>query len=232
MRHIYISRLSLILATLAVLPVTPAMATSAPVTHASGMPIEKITSAERVRIEKMLDQALNEAADDLELIEGQTGFDIRTRLVPERRTIIIDMGGRAVPSHAGGELEDQQHRLALVALDFLRGIIAVDGAEFQFSGRDIDELRPDPSPPNQSRQRQGTRVNATHPKTVPQRQAPKIALAGGAGCTLIISATIGARSAIHQAALPKTSSRRVSLATWRPCSSSSDCMACQGLLLG
>ncbi|NYF35366.1 hypothetical protein [Stenotrophomonas sp. JAI102] len=172
MRIIYLSRMPFIFATLAVLPSTPAMASSAPITHANGTPIENIGRPERVRIEKMLDKALSEAAENLALIEGQTGFNIRTRLVPERRTVIIDLGGRAVPSHTGAELEDQQHRLALVALDLLRGVVAVDGAEFQFAGHDIHQLRPDPLPPIEPRQRQGSRTNVA---------PPKVALAGGHG---------------------------------------------------
>ncbi len=172
MRIMYLSKLPFIFATLAVLPSTPVMASSAPITHASGTPIENIGRPERARIEKMLDKALSEAAENLTLIEGQTGFNIRTRLVPERRTVIIDLGGGAVPSHTGGELEDQQHRLALVALDLLRGVVAVDGAEFQFAGHTIHQLRPDPLPPIEPRQRQGSRTNVA---------PPKVALAGGHG---------------------------------------------------
>ena len=172
MRIMHLSKIPFIFATLAVLPSTPAMASSAPIPHASGTPIENIGSPERARIEKMLDKALSEAAENLTLIEGQTGFNIRTRLVPERRTVILDLGGGAVPFHTGGELEDQQHRLALVALDLLRGVVAVVGAEVQFAGHTIHQLRPDPLPTIEPRQRQGSRANVA---------PPKVALAGGHG---------------------------------------------------
>ncbi|MDR6991709.1 N-acetylmuramoyl-L-alanine amidase [Luteimonas sp. 3794] len=150
--------------------ISPAEAQSQ-VRHAEGRPIEQLSSIDRTRIERMLDEALTEAVAHLPLIEGQTGFDIRTRLVPERRIVIIELGTRAIPTHTGSELEDQQHRIYHVADELLRDVIDVNGAEFRYGGKDILRILPDPAAPARPRSRERTQT-AT---------APKVALAGGHG---------------------------------------------------
>ncbi len=156
------------------------------VRHASGTLIEDLSRKDRTRIEKMLDQVLTEAAARLPLIEGQSGFDISTRLVPRTRTLIIDLGSRAIPAYTGSELEDQQHQLYLIAVDLLRDVVAVDGAEFRYLGRDIFEILPD-SPPRERLPLQGN--------TTSNSATPKVALAGGHGLYFTTPTTTGAPNA-------------------------------------
>lgn len=142
------------------------------VRHAEGAPIGQLSSIDRTRIERMLDETLTEAAAHLPLIEGQTGFDVRTRLVPERRILIIELGSRAIPAHTGSELEDQQRQLSIIALDLLRDLVAVDGTAFVYDGKDIFQILPEPLPPVKPQARL---------RTSQVSLPPRVALAGGHG---------------------------------------------------
>ncbi|WP_440976583.1 N-acetylmuramoyl-L-alanine amidase family protein [Pseudoxanthomonas winnipegensis] len=141
--------------------------------HASGTLIKDVDPIQRKRIEELLDQTLAEAAAHMTLIDGQTSFDIKTKLIPGRHVVIIDLGTHATPARAGAEWEDQQHELAMIAVDLLRGLVSVDGAEFTFGGYGIHQLRPDP-PVSFAPPRSSSRATALATST-------KVALAGGHG---------------------------------------------------
>lgn len=137
-----------------------------------GTPIEELNSVDRERIERMLDDELTELAAGLPLIEGQTGFDINTRLVPGRRLVLVELGTRAIPSHTGSELEDQQHQFLITANELLRGVVEVNGVHFRYGGKNIFEILPDPLPPPRPPRREGTSKTPA---------PPKVAIAGGHG---------------------------------------------------
>lgn len=118
-------------------------ATQADIAHANGSQIERLSKAERAEIERMLDQVLADAASKLTLIDGQTGFDIRTKLLPKQYAVVIEMGTRAIPSHTGSELEDQQDVLSVIVRETLRDQISIDVVEFRYGGRNIFDIMPD-----------------------------------------------------------------------------------------
>jgi len=137
--------------------INAAAAARAEVPHQSGKPIEDLSKSERLEIEGMLDGVLAEAAARFKLIDGQSGFDIRTRLVPHGYRIVIEMGSRAIPAHTGSELEDQQHTLSTIVHESLAGEISVDVVEFRYGGRDIFDILPEEVPTFQPRKQNAIR---------------------------------------------------------------------------
>jgi len=173
MRKLYRSALLIVLISQGFcLPMAAAIAAPSDIVHASGKPIEGLSKSERAEIERMLDGVLAEAAEKFELIDGQTGFDIRTKLIPRRCTIVIEMGARAIPVHTGSELEDQQDKLDVIVRETLRDEISVDAVEFRYGGRNIFDILPDDVPVFQPR-KSVSDISATTPAIV--------SLAGGHG---------------------------------------------------
>lgn len=111
------------------------------------VPIASLSPAERGKIERMLDRELTETVKGFKLIEGQTGFNIRTKLVPGEDRVTIDMGGGAVPHFHGSESEDQLHEIHLVTMHILEVIIKVKQIDYIYAGHRLRDLLPDVAPP-------------------------------------------------------------------------------------
>jgi len=111
------------------------------------VPVASLSPAERTKIERMLDKELTDTVKAFKLIEGQRGFNIRTKLVPGRDMVTVDLGGAAVPNFHGSESEDQQAEIRNVITELLKGVVQFEEIDYTYAGHRLRDILPDVAPP-------------------------------------------------------------------------------------
>lgn len=155
---------------IAVQPVQAGNGTSAetaPAPPGSGKPAAIFSTADRLRIERLLTAELQRVVDSQPRLEGQGKVvRVKARLDTQSKALVIDLSRGYLPKFYGARFEDQQSELMNVALDVLSGTVSVNEFVFLIEGKAIQTYFPEERRPSrvstQSEPTQPVAVSAGH----------------------------------------------------------------------